>query len=709
LFSTAGLDHIWCGDLGSVWHRSHATAQRKAVVVAVVVAKAQKHCLSMPFWLSDDSPRRLATRPPAALRLAFGAETFLIRSLRSRENFPPGTWHSLGFTGLTSPLPERQKNGRPPRTPPAMEGSAMTDNITPGGETAADTGLPESGSLEHVNPRDLVIGTNVRDDAALDAEFIASIKEHGVLVPIVGVRGEDGQVRVRYGQRRTLAAREADLPTVPVYIRSASDGNDTAQLVERVSEQIVENDHRRELTTNQRAKGIQQMLDAGVSVTKVAKALAVDKDTVKAAGAAGKSQVAMEALATDQLSLAEAAVLAEFDDMPDALATLARVAGTASFDYTVERLRNQQASLKAEREAEAVWREKGFTVLEQVPDSWDPAYVALAFLVTASGEEADETVVTDPAQWAVVLYEEDGWVDAETGEVVEEDAVDWDTQRAEDATPAEGLRHANTVNEASLFVPEYFCLDYNGAGLLPNERFQRFAGMTKLSQPADGAVDLDGDDTEDDEAKAAREAAAAQAVLDAERRERRKVIALNRLGEAAGVVRRQFLSTLVSRKTPPKGAGRFVADALARDSHMLTEHNGQHVTAAILGLDPKGGEEGAAIRALVTGLPDNGDARAQVIILATVLGCLESRTPKDAWRQPAPVADLSEARWGWSFRMTSGDLLRYLADNGYALSPIEQVITGERTADEVYDEHLAEAKGQASGEDDTEDEATDAA
>jgi hypothetical protein len=31
------------------------------------------------------------TRPPAALRLAFGAKTFLIRSLRSRENFSPGT------------------------------------------------------------------------------------------------------------------------------------------------------------------------------------------------------------------------------------------------------------------------------------------------------------------------------------------------------------------------------------------------------------------------------------------------------------------------------------------------------------------------------------------------------------------------------------------------------------------------------------------
>lgn len=641
-------------------------------------------------------------RCPAALRLAFGAETFLIRSLRSRENFPPGTLHSRGHYRPYISSARRQKERAALGTPPTLEVSTVSDHITTGDENAADTGQSESGSLEHIDPRDLVIDANVRDTADLDTDFVASIKEHGVLVPIVAVRGEDGQVLVRAGQRRTLAAREAELPAVPVYIRTATEGDDAAQLVERVTEQIVENDQRRELTTSQRAKGIQQMLDAGVSVTKVSKTLSVDKATVKAAGTAGKSQAAMEALASTQMSLTEAAALAEFDDMPNALETLARVSGTPSFDYTVERLRNQQAGAKAEREAEAVWREKGFTVLDTAPEAWDPEYVEFDSLLTASGEVADETVVTDPAQWAVVLYEEDGWVDVETGEVVEEHAVDWDTQHDGDATPAEGLRHASTVKEAVLFVPEYFCLDYAAAGLTLSERFQRYAGMTTIGETQDGAADLDG---EDDEAKAAREAAAEQAAREAERRERRKVIALNKLGEAASVVRRQFLVTLVGRKTPPKGAGRFVADALARDSHLLTEHNGQYMTASILGLDPKGGEEGAAIRALVTGLPDNGDARAQVLILATVLGCLESRTLKDAWRQPSPVVDLSEARWGWSFRMTSGDLLRYLADNGYALSPIEQVITGERTADDVYDEHLADTNSTASNED----EATDAA
>ena len=55
------------------------------------------------------------------------------------------------------------------------------------------------------------------------------------------------------------------------------------------------------------------MIDAGLSVTKVAKKLSVAKDTVKAAETAAKSSVALEALEIRQISLTEAAVLTEFE------------------------------------------------------------------------------------------------------------------------------------------------------------------------------------------------------------------------------------------------------------------------------------------------------------------------------------------------------------------------------------------------------------
>jgi ParB family chromosome partitioning protein len=163
----------------------------------------------------------------------------------------------------------RQKQRAAPTPATTKKGTEMTDTITSDAEQSA------TGTIEHIDPHTLIVDTNVRDDAYVDAQFVASIKEHGVLVPIAGVRGDDGNVRVRAGQRRTLAAREAGLPTVPVYVRAATAADENSQLIERVAEQIVENDHRSDLTDAQRARGIQQMIDAGMSVTKVAKKLAI--------------------------------------------------------------------------------------------------------------------------------------------------------------------------------------------------------------------------------------------------------------------------------------------------------------------------------------------------------------------------------------------------------------------------------------------------
>jgi signal transduction histidine kinase len=61
-------------------------------------------------------------------------------------------------------------------------------------------------SVEQVDPSTLLVDTNIRSDATLDKDFLASIRDLGVLVPIVAMRTEDGALRVRYGHRRTLAA-----------------------------------------------------------------------------------------------------------------------------------------------------------------------------------------------------------------------------------------------------------------------------------------------------------------------------------------------------------------------------------------------------------------------------------------------------------------------------------------------------------------------
>ncbi len=121
-------------------------------------------------------------------------------------------------------------------------------------------------------------------------------------------------------------------------------------------------------------------------------------------------------------------------------------------------------------------------------------------------------------------------------------------------------------------------------------------------------------------------------------------------GFVANLCARQHL--VQRSKTLPKGAATFLADCLARDSYMLTQHNRDDVAAELLGIDR------AAVPTAVRGLPAGSDNRALVIAMALVLGSLEARTAKDAWRNPGPVRDPGDHGTSDRHRLTSGDYLR---------------------------------------------------
>lgn len=105
-----------------------------------------------------------------------------------------------------------------------------------------------------------------------------------------------------------------------------------------------------------------------------------------------------------------------------------------------------------------------------------------------------------------------------------------------------------------------------------------------------------------------------------ERRERRKVVVLNKLGQAAAEVRQAWVKdTLLSRKTPPKGAAMFIARQLCEHPHLITAHSTKETTRALLGL-----AEGHTISAAVSALPPTGDPRATVITLGLVLAAMEA-------------------------------------------------------------------------------------
>ncbi len=66
-------------------------------------------------------------------------------------------------------------------------------------KTNTTTSSTPATSIELVDPASLLVDLNVRHDPRLDAAFSASIKELGVLVPIVAVRTAEKQLRVRSG------------------------------------------------------------------------------------------------------------------------------------------------------------------------------------------------------------------------------------------------------------------------------------------------------------------------------------------------------------------------------------------------------------------------------------------------------------------------------------------------------------------------------
>jgi len=130
----------------------------------------------------------------------------------------------------------------------------------------------------------------------------------------------------------------------------------------------------------------------------------------------------------------------------------------------------------------------------------------------------------------------------------------------------DAARHANTVVEKTAWVPEYYCRDPQAAGLHLAEFFTR-------AQPI-----VCGQGERND-------AETADARAEAQRAERRKVLALNKLGLAAQEVRRAWVRDhLLARKAPVKGAAVFVATCLERGPGLLADHAGRQVIAELLSL-----------------------------------------------------------------------------------------------------------------------------
>ncbi len=193
-----------------------------------------------------------------------------------------------------------------------------TPTTEPKAAAAATAGL----GLCHVDPGTLLVDRNVRhqvsgparaEAAAAMRTLVASVREHGVLVPIVAVRLADGRLRLRMGDRRTHAAFEAGLGSLPVLVRETDGDADTAQ---RVIEQWTENEHRAGLATSERIGAVAQLAAFGLTAATIARRTKTPRVGVEAALAASRSAVAVDTADAHQLTLEEAAAHRDRDIRP---------------------------------------------------------------------------------------------------------------------------------------------------------------------------------------------------------------------------------------------------------------------------------------------------------------------------------------------------------------------------------------------------------
>ena len=214
--------------------------------------------------------------------------------------------------------------------------AATTGEGTPALSIVADTKPTRPTVRVDADPATLLLDHNVRLTTTADKTLTESVRDHGVLVPIVAVRTPDGALRVRYGHRRTLAALAVGLPTVPV--DDIADEDDDQ--VDRVLRQWAENEHRAGLSVADQIAAVQQLAAFGLSAAQITKRTKAKRADVDDALAASGSLLATKAADRyDFLDLHHAAALAEFDGEDEATKTLVAAAKSGQFDHTAQRLR----------------------------------------------------------------------------------------------------------------------------------------------------------------------------------------------------------------------------------------------------------------------------------------------------------------------------------------------------------------------------------
>lgn len=494
-----------------------------------------------------------------------------------------------------------------------------------------------SNTITDVAPAELLTDLNVRTDLRLNKEFVASIKDHGVLSPIVAVHTPDG-LRVRQGHRRTAAAVEAGLATVPVVVIDTDAEGDT-EAIERLLTQHAENTHRAGLTVGEDANVAHQLSLLGLSATQIARRTHTKKAHVEAGIKIAASELASKATERYDLTLDQAVTVAEFEHDTDTVKALIVAAKEGKFDHIAQRARDARDTALAQAPMIEALTAEGITVIER--PNWNDDATNVDRLRTNDGTRLDPEAHTQCPGHAVYLTEREVYTEPD-GTVLDANRwgdVNWpEGKEPADDDEAEARWAAVTVTLE--WDPEPVCTNPGEHGHLTDSQwYERQGKPTKAADKTD-------------------------AEREADKKARAFVIQSNKDWKSAREVRREWVKQYLGRKTPPPSAWTFIAQTLSSRPQVVGDTGGNKIAAEWF--NAKAADYGHSTD-LAKVIDKTDDKRAGVIALGMILADHEADAGDGAWRTNGEAS-------------STGHYLRYLVTLGYTLSDVEQFAASKNTA-----------------------------
>ncbi|HEX2835798.1 MAG TPA: ParB/RepB/Spo0J family partition protein [Thermoanaerobaculia bacterium] len=151
-----------------------------------------------------------------------------------------------------------------------VEPPASVANATP--EAPAGTGLAEV-SLDQISPNPYQ-PRKTFNDASIE-ELSRSVKEHGIIQPLVVTKTGDNKYRLIAGERRFRAAQKAGLTKVPVVVKETMADGDVLQVA------LIENIQREDLNPIEEAYAYHQLHEEfALTQEEISKRVGKERSTV---------------------------------------------------------------------------------------------------------------------------------------------------------------------------------------------------------------------------------------------------------------------------------------------------------------------------------------------------------------------------------------------------------------------------------------------